>query len=211
MGGVLGRGYHCVMLGLDGSGKTTILNRLKYGHYTSTHPTIGFNFQKVTPGLSPWDGLDFIFQIQSNGSCFHLWDVGGQDKTRPLWRSYIRDTDLILFVLDSSDRLDEAKLELQNLMKLTERSGPPIILIANKQDLPGAASLEEINTFLSSNKTASCQLLSSCGITGEGLESLLNDVKHLVQRRKKIKNSEKSKLLSSKNISHRSFKTLNFS
>ena len=41
-------GYHCVMIGLDGSGKTTILYRLKYGQYTNTVPTIGFNCEKVT-------------------------------------------------------------------------------------------------------------------------------------------------------------------
>ena len=155
-----------------------------------------------------------MFQIQNNGSSFHLWDVGGQDKTRPLWRSYIRDTDLILFVLDSSDRLDEAKLELQNIVKLTERSGPPIIVIANKQDLPGAADTEDIRTFLSSVKASSGQgleVMSSCGITGEGLELLFKDVKHLVQNRKKIKTSEKSKFISNKKMSHRSFKNLTFS
>ena len=43
-----GAGYHCVMIGLDGSGKTTILYRLKYGQYTNTVPTIGFNCEKVT-------------------------------------------------------------------------------------------------------------------------------------------------------------------
>ena len=54
MGGTLARpGYHCVLLGLDGSGKTTILNRLKYGRYTNTHPTIGFNCQKVSRS-GPW-------------------------------------------------------------------------------------------------------------------------------------------------------------
>ena len=42
-----GTGYHCVMIGLDGSGKTTILYRLKYGQYTNTVPTIGFNCEKV--------------------------------------------------------------------------------------------------------------------------------------------------------------------
>ena len=40
-------GYHCVMIGLDGSGKTTILYRLKYGQYTNTVPTVGFNCEKV--------------------------------------------------------------------------------------------------------------------------------------------------------------------
>ena len=44
---VCGGLYHCVMIGLDGSGKTTILYRLKYGQYINTSPTIGFNCEKV--------------------------------------------------------------------------------------------------------------------------------------------------------------------
>ena len=48
---VCGRGYHCVMIGLDGSGKTTILYRLKYGQYINTSPTIGFNCEKVNKNL----------------------------------------------------------------------------------------------------------------------------------------------------------------
>ena len=44
----LGNGsYHCAMIGLDSSGKTTILYRLKFGQYTNTIPTIGFNCEKV--------------------------------------------------------------------------------------------------------------------------------------------------------------------
>ena len=40
-------GLHCVMIGLDTGGKTTILYRLKHGQYTNTAPTIGFNCEKV--------------------------------------------------------------------------------------------------------------------------------------------------------------------
>ena len=57
------------------------------------------------------------------GRIFNIWDIGGQDKTRPLWRSYTRATDAIIFVVDSSDkeRLEEAKLELQRISRLIER------------------------------------------------------------------------------------------
>ena len=56
------------------------------------------------------------------GRIFNIWDIGGQDKTRPLWRSYTRATDAIIFVVDSSDkeRLEEAKLELQRISRLAE-------------------------------------------------------------------------------------------
>ena len=42
------------------------------------------------------------FQVKTRlGKVFNIWDVGGQDKTRPLWRSYTRCTDAIIFVEDS--------------------------------------------------------------------------------------------------------------
>ena len=39
--------FHCAMLGLDSSGKTTVLYRLKFNQYMNTAPTIGFNCEKV--------------------------------------------------------------------------------------------------------------------------------------------------------------------
>ena len=129
---------------------------------------------------------------------FDLWDVGGLERTRPLWRSYTRNTDLIFFVLDSADseRLDEAKLELQSVIKLTEKFDVPIIVIANKQDLPSAVSLDKISTQLGINKAGRSQplsLKSSCGITGEGLEHVLQEVKQTVQKRRAQKISENHK------------------
>jgi ADP-ribosylation factor-like protein 4 len=52
---------------------------------------------------------DFIFYV----------DVGGQEKLRPLWRSYTRCTDGIIFVIDSVDleRMEEAKMELMRTAK----------------------------------------------------------------------------------------------
>ena len=97
--------YHCAMIGLDSAGKTTVLYRLKFKQYVNAAPTIGFNTEKV----------------KLNGSTFTVWDVGGQDKLRPLWRSYARCTDGIIFVVDSTkeERLEEAKVELQKICKST--------------------------------------------------------------------------------------------
>lgn len=94
---------HIVMLGLDCSGKTTVLYRLKFGQYMNTVPTIGFNCERIRVQTSKSKGVTFI-----------IWDIGGQDKLRPLWRSYTRCTDGIVFVVDSVDeeRLEEAKMEL---------------------------------------------------------------------------------------------------
>lgn len=64
------------MLGLDAAGKTTILYKLKLGQDVTTIPTVGFNVETVT----------------YKNVKFNVWDVGGQDKIRPLWRHYFSGT-----------------------------------------------------------------------------------------------------------------------
>ena len=59
-----------LMLGLDGAGKTTILYKLKLGDNITTIPTIGFNVET----------------LEYKNINFTVWDVGGQDKIRRLWR-----------------------------------------------------------------------------------------------------------------------------
>ena len=62
-----------LVLGLDAAGKTTILYKLKLNENVTTIPTIGFNVEEVTP---------------MKNVTFTMWDVGGQEKIRPLWRHY---------------------------------------------------------------------------------------------------------------------------
>ena len=63
-----------LMVGLDAAGKTTILYKLKLGEIVTTIPTIGFNVETV----------------EYKNISFTVWDVGGQDKIRPLWRHCAR-------------------------------------------------------------------------------------------------------------------------
>lgn len=63
-------------VGLDAAGKTTILYKLKLGEIVTTIPTIGFNVETV----------------EYKNISFTVWDVGGQDKIRPLWRHYFQNT-----------------------------------------------------------------------------------------------------------------------
>jgi len=65
-----------LMLGLDAAGKTTILYKLKLGEVVSSVPTIGFNVETV----------------EYKNIKFTVWDVGGQDKIRLLWRHYYQNT-----------------------------------------------------------------------------------------------------------------------
>ncbi|XP_036965306.1 ADP-ribosylation factor-like protein 4C isoform X1 [Acanthopagrus latus] len=130
---------HIVMLGLDSAGKTTVLYRLKFNEFVNTVPTIGFNTEKIKLSNSTAKGI----------SC-HFWDVGGQEKLRPLWKSYSRCTDGIIYVVDSVDvdRLEEAKTELHKVTKFAENQGTPLLVIANKQDLPKSLPVADIEKQL---------------------------------------------------------------
>jgi small GTP-binding protein len=90
------------LVGLDAAGKTTILYKLKLGEIVTTIPTIGFNVETV----------------EYKNICFTVWDVGGQDKIRPLWRHYFQNTQGLIFVVDSNDRerITEAQDELQKMV-----------------------------------------------------------------------------------------------
>jgi ADP-ribosylation factor protein 1 len=69
---------------------------------------------------------------------FTVWDVGGQDKIRPLWRHYFQNTQGIIFVVDSNDRdrVTEAREELQRMLNEDELRDAHLLVFANKQDLP---------------------------------------------------------------------------
>jgi hypothetical protein len=45
-----------------------------------------------------------VEKVQYRNVCFTVWDVGGQEKLRPLWRHYFNNTDGLIFVVDSMDR-----------------------------------------------------------------------------------------------------------
>jgi ADP-ribosylation factor protein 6 len=70
---------------------------------------------------------------------FNVWDVGGQDKIRPLWRHYYTGTQGLVFVVDSQDRerVDEARQELHRILSDREMKECLLLVFANKQDLPG--------------------------------------------------------------------------
>lgn len=74
---------------------------------------------------------------------FTVWDVGGQDKIRPLWRHYFQNTQGIIFVVDSNDRdrVVEAREELQRMLNEDELRDALLLVFANKQDLPVSSTI----------------------------------------------------------------------
>jgi len=146
-----------LMVGLDAAGKTTVLYKLKLGEIVTTIPTHGFNVETV----------------QYKNINFTVWDVGGQDKIRPLWRHYYNNTEGIIYVVDSNDgkRVDEAALELQKILREDELRDAVLLVLCNKQDLPNAMSVAQVTDKLGLHSLRSRQwyIQATCATSGDGL------------------------------------------
>mmetsp|Transcript_102404 Transcript_102404/g.294805 ORF Transcript_102404/g.294805 Transcript_102404/m.294805 type:complete len:183 (+) Transcript_102404:80-628(+) len=146
-----------LMVGLDAAGKTTVLYRLRLGEVVTTIPTIGFNVEVVA-----YKNINFT-----------VWDIGGQDKIRKLWRHYYMGTQGVIFVVDSSDRerMDDAREELFKMLAEEEMREVALLVLANKQDLPGAMKPAEVSEKLGLQelRRREWRMQGACATSGEGL------------------------------------------
>jgi ADP-ribosylation factor protein 1 len=119
-----------LMVGLDSAGKTTILYQLKLNERVNTIPTIGFNVESVK-----YKNLDLT-----------IWDVGGQERIRKLWRHYYNNIDVVIFVIDSNDcgRFPEVKEELHYLLNEDQLKNCIVLIFSNKTDLPNSMDCSKI-------------------------------------------------------------------
>ena len=161
-----------LMVGLDAAGKTTILYKLKLGEIVTTIPTIGFNVETV----------DY------KNISFTVWDVGGQDKIRPLWRHYFQNTQGVIFVVDSNDRdrAGEAREELSRMLNEDELRDAVLLIFANKQDLPSAMNAAEMTEKLNLNslRSRNWYIQATCATSGDGLYEGLDWLSQTLKSRK---------------------------
>ena len=161
-----------LMVGLDAAGKTTILYQLKMGETVKTIPTIGFNVETLD-----YKGLNFT-----------VWDVGGQDKIRVLWKHYYQNTDGLIFVVDSNDqdRIEDAAEELKKMLAEEELKDCAVLVMANKQDLNGALAPGEVTKRLGMGdlKGRTWLVQGTSATTGQGLKEGLDWMASVLLKKK---------------------------
>ena len=148
--------FKIILLGIQNAGKTTILYRLSLGQLIKTTPTIGSNVEEIT----------------YNNVKFQAWDLGGQESTRSVWDVYFINADAIIYVIDSHDEnYDESKTQFYKLLVNETLKDAVILIFANKQDLPGSKSVNEIiNIYgLTEIKDHIWHIQPCSAQTGEGL------------------------------------------
>ena len=134
------------------------MNNLSRGETTKIYsPTFGVN--RVTlPGIlgAKWEPV--------------LLEIGGRPEFRSLWTEY---TDLqgMIFIIDSEDaqRLKEAANEFLQLLKI--HNDIPIVVLANKQDIPSSLDTDTIAQELNVPSTNSTKIpvLPISTESGEGI------------------------------------------
>ncbi|VAH17618.1 unnamed protein product [Triticum turgidum subsp. durum] len=128
-----------------------------------------------------------VEKVQYKNVVFTVWDVGGQEKLRPLWRHYFNNTDALIYVVDSldRDRIGRARAEFQ-VFGISYREPVPVsvaiindpfmlnsvlLVFANKQDMRGAMTPMEVCEGLGlydlNNRIWHIQ--GTCALKGDGL------------------------------------------
>lgn len=161
-----------LILGLDNAGKTTILRQIHTGEVTQTTPTIGFNVETVK-----YHNIEF-----------QVWDLGGQSSIRPYWRCYYPNTDAIIYVVDSNDknRIGDSKSELTLMLQEEELKEVPVMVFANKQDMPNAMTAAEVSEGLGLTEIRNRQwaIFQTSAIKGSGILEGLDWLSNVVNATK---------------------------
>lgn len=148
-----------LILGLDNAGKTTIVKSLLGEDISTVSPTLGFNIKTLSFGAFRLD----------------LWDVGGQVSLRSYWRNYFESTDGLVWVVDSTDRarLEDCRLELFKLLQEERLQGADLLLLANKSDVVGCMTTEDIVTALrlAEIRTHHWAIYDVSAVTGQNVKS----------------------------------------
>ena len=114
------REFFVAVLGLDGAGKTSLVEHLKIGDMGETLPTMGFH----------------ISNVRVNNCTIQFADLAGQDAMRTLWSSLYHAADAVVYVIDGTDtmRLPLAMSELKTVMAYPSLEDKPFLILVNKHD-----------------------------------------------------------------------------
>jgi ADP-ribosylation factor-like protein 6 len=152
-----------LIIGLDNGGKSSIINHLKNtdSKAISINPTVGFNVEKFT-----FKSLNLT-----------TYDMSGQTRYRNLWEHYYGETDGIVFVVDSSDRMRivVSKEELSSMLDhpVLKNRNVPILFFANKTDIKNSINSNDIRKELGleSIRNKSWHIFECSALNGNGIEN----------------------------------------
>ncbi|KAG5375179.1 hypothetical protein IGI04_039775 [Brassica rapa subsp. trilocularis] len=196
--------FHVLILGIDKAGKTTFLEKLKTIYSISE----GLPHDRIVPTV----GLN-IGRIEVANAKIVFWDLGGQPGLRSIWEKYYEEAHALIYLIDAAcpSRFEDSKSALGEFctFKLTSNSnyeanvkfafppekalrhedlqGAPLLILANKQDLPNAVSAEELDRYLDLKKLDERVYMfeAASGYDGRGIKESIEWLVGVMERSKR--------------------------
>ncbi|XP_003399830.1 ADP-ribosylation factor-related protein 1 [Bombus vosnesenskii] len=177
--------YFILILGLDNAGKTTYLEAAKT-KFTKNYK--GMNPCKITTTV----GLN-IGKIDIAGVRFNFWDLGGQEELRSLWDKYYAESHAVIYIVDSSDRekIPESKETFDRVISSEHLIGVPLLVLANKQDVPDCMGVREVKPIFNQNAhligRRDCMVMPVSALNGDGIDEGIHWLVDCVKRNNDVR------------------------
>ncbi|KDO60036.1 hypothetical protein CISIN_1g028776mg [Citrus sinensis] len=158
----------------------TLLEKLK---------SVYSNVEGLPPDrIVPTVGLN-IGRIEVSNSKLVFWDLGGQPGLRSIWEKYYEEAHAVVFVIDAAcpSRFEDSKTALEKVLRNEDLQGAPLLILANKQDLPDAVSADELARYLDLKKLDErvCMFEAVSGYDGFGIKESVEWLVEVMERSKR--------------------------
>lgn len=160
--------YCVLILGLDNAGKTTYLEATKT-KFSKKYKAMNPNRITTTVGLN-------IGKIDVDGVSLNFWDLGGQQELQSLWDKYYAECHAVIYIVDSSDRerISESKETFDRMIASEHLSGVPLLVLANKQDIPDCMGVHTVKPIFNQNAhligARDIMLMAISALNGDGVD-----------------------------------------
>ncbi|XP_022923138.1 ADP-ribosylation factor-related protein 1-like isoform X2 [Cucurbita pepo subsp. pepo] len=172
--------FHVLILGIDKAGKTTLLEKLK---------SLFSNLEGLSPDrIVPTVGLN-IGRLEVLNAKLVFWDLGGQPGLRSIWEKYYEEAHAVIYVIDAAcpSKFEDSKSAMEKVLRHEDLQGAPLLVFANKQDLPEAVSAEELSRYLDLKKLDErvCMFEAVSGYDGMGIKESVEWLVDIMERSKR--------------------------